>query len=394
MQTYTPDASTGKFRFTARPRLCWNQPPGIAHKIKVYTMQPQQFSQQVLAWYDKYGRKTLPWQQQKTPYKVWLSEVMLQQTQVTTVIPYFERFMDKFPTVTDLANAPLDEVLHLWTGLGYYARARNLHKAAQQVATLHQGKFPETFDEVAALPGVGRSTAGAVLSLSLGKHFPILDGNVKRVLARCYAIGGWPGKKDVEKQLWHVSEAVTPADGVARFNQAMMDLGAMVCTRSRPKCELCPLSNGCVAYAQGNQADYPGKKPKQTIPERTGYFLLLQQGQEVMLQQRPPVGLWGGLYCFPQFDSEIALREWLAQRGICADNLTQLNAFRHTFSHFHLDIVPMWLPVPSPAACMDEGPALWYNLDWPPAVGLAAPVERLLQQLRADPVLVERAEEE
>ena len=161
-------------------------------------MQASQFSAQVLDWYDKYGRKTLPWQIDKTPYKVWLSEVMLQQTQVATVIPYFERFMARFPTVTDLANAPLDEVLHLWTGLGYYARARNLHKAAQQVATLHGGKFPETFEEVAALPGVGRSTAGAILSLSLGKHFPILDGNVKRVLARCYAVSGWPGKKEVE----------------------------------------------------------------------------------------------------------------------------------------------------------------------------------------------------
>ncbi|SQI21068.1 A/G-specific adenine glycosylase [Salmonella enterica subsp. arizonae] len=195
-------------------------------------MQASQFSAQVLDWYDKYGRKTLPWQINKTPYKVWLSEVMLQQTQVTTVIPYFERFMARFPTVTDLANAPLDDVLHLWTGLGYYARARNLHKAAQQVATLHDGVFPQTFDEVAALPGVGRSTAGAILSLALGKHYPILDGNVKRVLARCYAVSGWPGKKEVENTLWTLSEQVTPAHGVERFNQAMMDLGAMVCTRS------------------------------------------------------------------------------------------------------------------------------------------------------------------
>ena len=294
------------------------------------TMQASQFSAQVLDWYDKYGRKTLPWQIEKTPYKVWLSEVMLQQTQVATVIPYFERFMARFPTVTDLANAPLDEVLHLWTGLGYYARARNLHKAAQQVATRHNGKFPETFDEVADLPGVGRSTAG-----------------------------------------------------VERFNQAMMDLGAMVCTRSKPKCELCPLNTLCVAYANHSWSQYPGKKPKQTLPERTGYMLLMQHGDEVFLAQRPPSGLWGGLYCFPQFEDEDLLREWLKQRGIAADNLTQLTAFRHTFSHFHLDIVPMWLPVSSFASCMDEGTALWYNLAQPPSVGLAAPVERLLQQLRA-----------
>ncbi|MBJ3815865.1 A/G-specific adenine glycosylase [Shimwellia pseudoproteus] len=349
-------------------------------------MQPLQFSRQVLDWYDKYGRKTLPWQQEKTPYKVWLSEVMLQQTQVTTVIPYFQRFMAQFPTVTDLANAPLDEVLHLWTGLGYYARARNLHKAAQQVAGQHNGEFPQTFDEVAALPGVGRSTAGAILSLSLGQHFPILDGNVKRVLARCYAVSGWPGKKEVENRLWQLSESVTPADGVARFNQAMMDLGAMVCTRSRPKCELCPLNSGCEALATGSQALYPGKKPKQTLPERTGYFLLMQHDGEVFLQQRPPVGLWGGLYCFPQFDDEAALRAWLAQRHISADNLHQLTAFRHTFSHFHLDIVPMWLSVSSIRGCMDERPGLWYNLGQPPSVGLAAPVERLLQQLRAGAV--------
>lgn len=222
-------------------------------------MQASQFSAQVLDWYDKYGRKTLPWQIDKTPYKVWLSEVMLQQTQVATVIPYFERFMVRFPTVTDLANAPLDEVLHLWTGLGYYARARNLHKAAQQVAALHGGKFPETFEEVAALPGVGRSTAGAILSLSLGKHFPILDGNVKRVLARCYAVSGWPGKKEVENKLWSLSEQVTPAVGVERFNQAMMDLGAMICTRSKPKCSLCPLQNGCIAAANNSWSLYPGK---------------------------------------------------------------------------------------------------------------------------------------
>lgn len=346
-------------------------------------MQPQQFSRQVLDWYDKYGRKTLPWQQEKTPYKVWLSEVMLQQTQVMTVIPYFERFMARFPTVSDLADAPLDEVLHLWTGLGYYARARNLHKAAQQVATLHGGQFPDTFDAVSALPGVGRSTAGAVLSLSLGQRFPILDGNVKRVLARCYAVEGWPGRKEVEKRLWEISDAVTPAQGVERFNQAMMDLGALVCTRSKPKCEICPLNNGCVAYAQGTWAKYPGKKPKQQLPEKTGYFLLMQQGDEVYLNQRPPSGLWGGLFCFPQFASEADLRAWLHERGVEAHGLTQLTAFRHTFSHFHLDIVPMWLSVSGSGACMDEGTGLWYNLALPPAVGLAAPVERLLQQLRA-----------
>ncbi|QOL13622.1 A/G-specific adenine glycosylase [Dickeya dianthicola] len=344
-------------------------------------MQAQQFAQQVLEWYERYGRKTLPWQLEKTPYKVWLSEVMLQQTQVTTVIPYFERFMARFPTVAELAAAPLDEVLHLWTGLGYYARARNLHKAAQTIVDRRGGEFPTRFDDIVDLPGVGRSTAGAILSLSLGQHYPILDGNVKRVLARGYAVAGWPGKKEVEKRLWTLSETVTPARGVEKFNQAMMDLGAMVCTRSRPKCELCPLSNGCIAYANHSWAEYPGKKPKQTLPEKTAWFLLLQNGPTVWLEQRPAVGLWGGLYCFPQFPSPDDLTQWLDQRGIRRQALRQGIAFRHTFSHFHLDIVPMWLEFSDPGSCMDEGAGLWYNLAQPPSVGLAAPVERLLRQL-------------
>lgn len=356
-------------------------------------MQAQPFAHQVLEWYDRYGRKTLPWQHEKTPYKVWLSEVMLQQTQVSTVIPYFERFMARFPTVADLAAAPLDDVLHLWTGLGYYARARNLHKAAQNVMSHHGGEFPTRFDDVASLPGVGRSTAGAILSLSLGQHHPILDGNVKRVLARCYAVAGWPGKKEVEKRLWTLSETVTPAQGVEKFNQAMMDLGAMVCTRSRPKCELCPLANGCQAYAEQSWSQYPGKKPRQTLPEKQAFFLLIQQGQHVWLEQRPAVGLWGGLYCFPQFETSEKLADWLHQRSIKPEKLRQGIAFRHTFSHFHLDIVPMWASLPDAAACMDEGAGLWYNLAQPPSVGLAAPVERLLRQLTQPASLFADADE-
>lgn len=339
-----------------------------------------QFSSQVLTWYHQFGRKTLPWQQQKTPYKVWLSEVMLQQTQVATVIPYFERFIAQFPTVADLAAAPIDQVLHLWTGLGYYARARNLHQAACQVMALHQGHFPEEFDDVLALPGVGRSTAGAVLSLSLGQHHPILDGNVKRVLARCYAIAGWPGQREVEKQLWQISEEVTPAQEVAAFNQAMMDLGAMVCTRSRPKCELCPLHNGCIAYAQQRWQDFPGKKPKKDLPTRQAWLLLLKHEQQVMLVKRPALGIWGGLYSFPQFDEETDLDQWLALQGI-AGQKQQLNSFRHTFSHFHLQIIPVLIESPRLTALMEESVTLWYNLAQPPSVGLAAPVQRLLHEL-------------
>ncbi|TCV96900.1 A/G-specific DNA-adenine glycosylase [Biostraticola tofi] len=348
-------------------------------------MQAQPFAQQVLDWYQRFGRKTLPWQSDKTPYKVWLSEVMLQQTQVATVIPYFQRFMAAFPTVASLGAAPLDEVLHLWTGLGYYARGRNLHQAAQIVVERHGGVFPQTFAEIIALPGIGRSTAGAILSLALEQHYPILDGNVKRVLARCYAVDGWPAKKEVESRLWSLAESVTPAQGVAQFNQAMMDLGAMVCTRSKPKCELCPLNTGCEAYATHSWARYPGKKPKQVLPEKTAWFLLLEQNQQIWLEQRPPVGLWGGLFCFPQFSQREDLELWLKTHGLNIEQCEQMTSFRHAFSHFHLDIVPMHLNASAHKRCMDEGAGLWYNLAQPPSVGLAAPVGRLLLQVR-DPL--------
>ena len=344
-------------------------------------MDALQFSQSVLTWYHRYGRKTLPWQQEKSPYHVWLSEVMLQQTQVATVIPYFNRFIARFPAITDLAAAPTDEVLHLWTGLGYYARARNLHKAAQTIVTEFDGQFPVTFEDVVALPGVGRSTAGAILSLSQNQHFPILDGNVKRVLARCYAVDGWPGKKDVENRLWDISTRVTPADGVQYFNQAMMDLGAMVCTRSKPKCDLCPLQSGCIAYAQHNPTAWPGKKPKKSIPEKTAYFLIMQQDNEIWLEKRPAKGIWGGLYSFPQFETEDALHEWLAQQHIRHTPLQQLIAFRHTFSHFHLDIVPVATSITDRTAIRDGSDGIWYNSRNPPAIGLAAPVENLLKQI-------------
>ncbi|WP_028023026.1 A/G-specific adenine glycosylase [Enterovibrio calviensis] len=348
----------------------------------------QSFSDAILAWYDKYGRKTLPWQQEKTPYKVWLSEIMLQQTQVATVIPYFERFMARFPTVTDLANAELDEVLHLWTGLGYYARARNLHKAAQKIATDYQGEFPTDIDDVLALPGIGRSTAGAVLSLSLGQHHPILDGNVKRTLSRHFAVEGWPGKKPVENQLWALAEEHTPAIGVQRFNQAMMDMGAMVCTRSKPKCEICPVNYSCDANALGRQADFPGKKPKKTIPEKETCFVLFQYEDQVWLEQRPPAGLWGGLWCLPETqEGDVApFIEGKLQRGEF-DTPEQLTAFRHTFSHFHLDIVPIRVKLQSKPnnigenGIMEGQGGLWYNLTQPAKVGLAAPVQKLLESL-------------
>ncbi|QIQ21493.1 A/G-specific adenine glycosylase [Zophobihabitans entericus] len=339
------------------------------------------FSESVLNWYELYGRKTLPWQQEKSPYHVWLSEVMLQQTQVATVIPYFQKFIERFPTISDLAAAPIDDVLHLWTGLGYYARARNLHKAAQHVAGHFHGTFPTTFDDVAGLSGVGRSTAGAILSLSQNQHFAILDGNVKRVLARHYAVEGWPGQKAVENKLWTLSESVTPAKGVAQFNQAMMDIGALICTRSKPKCTLCPVNRDCEAYATNSWQKYPTKKPKKEIPEKTAYFLILQDKQTIWLEQRPPTGIWGGLYCFPQFKTESDLQEWLHKQGIKTEKPEQLISFRHTFSHFHLDIVPIYCKITHRTSFREEQAGCWYNLNEPQTVGLATPVDNLLKQL-------------
>ena len=228
---------------------------------------------------------------------------------------------------------------------------------------------------------MGRSTAGAILSLSLKKPYPILDGNVKRVLARCYAVEGWPGKKEVENKLWEISEQVTPTKGVEYFNQAMMDLGAMVCTRTKPKCELCPLNTGCIAYAHHSWADYPGKKPKKAIPEKTTYFLILQYDNLVWLDKRPPAGIWGGLFAFPQFETKMLLEQWLAEHGLENNKTEQLISFRHTFSHFHLDIVPICVKLSTFTSLMEAQQGLWYNLQTPASVGLAAPVENLLRQL-------------
>lgn len=342
----------------------------------------ESFADKVLSWFDAHGRKHLPWQQEVTPYKVWVSEIMLQQTQVTTVIPYFERFMESFPTVTALADAKQDDVLHLWTGLGYYARARNLHKAAQQIRDTHNGVFPDTLDDVMALPGVGRSTAGAVLSLSLKQSHPILDGNVKRVLARYYAIEGWPGVKSVENKLWQVAEAHTPGSRCHHYTQAMMDLGAMVCTRGKPDCDHCPLQTDCLAYAQGRQAEFPGKKPKKALPVKKTLMVVPCFQRNVYLAQRPSSGLWGGLYGFIECESEQAGRDALQTIGVDSLQWQPLTPFRHTFSHFHLDIEPV-LAIASepPSGRIQESKARWFDIDNTIEVGLAAPTKKIIKQV-------------
>uniref|UniRef100_UPI0040485B91 A/G-specific adenine glycosylase n=1 Tax=Rheinheimera sp. TaxID=1869214 RepID=UPI0040485B91 len=351
-------------------------------------MLPQQdaiwFSNQLVSWYQQHGRKTLPWQLNKSPYKTWLSEVMLQQTQVATVIPYFERFTSRFADINALAAAPLDEVLHLWTGLGYYARARNLHKAAQTIAAKHNGDFPTEFDQVLALPGIGRSTAGAVLSLALGQHYPILDGNCKRVLARFAAIAGWPGEKKTEQQLWQLAEQITPKHSVAEFNQAMMDLGATLCSRSKPRCVECPLKLKCQAALAGEQALYPGKKPKKALPEKQSFWLLLQYDRQVLLAQRPAAGLWGGLFGFIEFASATEREQYIALNALQTESSEELAGFLHTFSHFHLWIQPQLLKLKcKPDTVQEQSAATWFTIERIPQVGLSAPAKQLFQQLLA-----------
>ncbi|MCE0494122.1 A/G-specific adenine glycosylase [Vibrio salinus] len=343
------------------------------------------FANKILKWYESYGRKNLPWQQQKTAYRVWLSEIMLQQTQVTTVIPYFERFTERFPTISELANASQDEVLHYWTGLGYYARARNLHKAAKIITNDYDGIFPTNLEKVHALPGIGRSTAGAILSSVYKQPHSILDGNVKRTLSRCFAIDGWPGQKKTENRLWEIADTHTPEEDADKYNQAMMDMGAMVCTRSKPKCTLCPVSEQCVSLRQGNPEDYPERKPKKKKPEKSTYFIILTVNHQVWLEQRPSQGIWGGLHCFPEIsgnpDIETLCETFGAEKNDI-DSIKRLIAFRHTFSHYHLDITPILVELKQiPHFMMEDKAGLWYNLFQPKQIGLAAPVKQLLENL-------------
>lgn len=344
-------------------------------------MQENNFNQRIIDWHALHGRKTLPWQYDKSLYKTWVSEVMLQQTQVATVIPYFNKFMRSFPTVDYLANAPIDEVLHHWTGLGYYARARNLHKAAQTIRDKFNGKFPEDFEDVLALSGVGRSTAGAILSLTLGKNFAILDGNVKRVLTRHQTIEGWTGEKRVENRLWELAERLTPSKQSNIFNQAMMDMGAMICTRSKPKCDECPVSQDCLALQTNSMTDYPTPKAKKKIPAKSAVMLVLcEAGKVIQLQQRPPAGIWGGLWCFPEFTSIDEALLHLQQQGIKPKQQSELATFRHTFSHFHFDITPLLVEVDhvDSLQVMEESGSLWYNLQYPQKIGLAAATKKIL----------------
>ncbi len=347
----------------------------------------QGFDDRVLQWFERCGRRDLPWQIEPTPYRVWVSEIMLQQTQVATVIPYFQHFMERFPQVTDLADADLDEVLHLWSGLGYYARARNMHRAAESIRDHHGGRFPEDFDDVVALPGVGRSTAGAILALSCGQRHSILDGNVKRVLCRHRGIEGWPGRAAVERTLWQLADTLTPWERVGEYTQAMMDLGATVCRRSRPQCDVCPVSDDCVARAEGRQHVLPAPRPARERPLRRTVMLLITDRQDrVLLERRASSGIWGGLWSFPELPEGLGAEQWVKERlGVAVTKSETWPDVSHGFTHFELAITPQRVVLASePAVVMEAGHWLWYNPGSPKRFGTAAIVTRLLDALLGD----------
>ncbi len=342
-------------------------------------------STRLLAWHAESGRHDLPWQRERTPYRVWVSEIMLQQTQVTTVIPYFERFMARFESVRALADAGIDEVLHLWTGLGYYARARNLHRAAQIIRDDHDGRFPTTLETVMALPGIGRSTAGAILAIATGARHAILDGNVKRVLARHYGVGGPIDAATTLTELWALAERNTPTDGVSTYTQAIMDLGATLCTRANPRCGECPIARDCRARIEGLQSALPaGKRRKAQRTQRRAVMLVARNDSRVLLVQRPQRGTWGGRWCLPEFADVDAAASFAASQLESARLADEaLPDIEHSFTHFDLVITPLL------ARCRGDGGvraggALWYHLTEPARVGLPAPVRTLLSSLEID----------
>ena len=345
------------------------------------------FADDLLRWFGKHGRHDLPWQENPNPYRVWISEIMLQQTRVSTVIPYFNRFLERFPDMRALADASQDEVLHYWSGLGYYARGRNLHRAARLVMEEHSGELPVDIDLLQALPGIGRSTAGAILSLSRDERHVILDGNVKRVLARYHTVGGWPGKSAVSRQLWTLADEHTPGKQVAAYNQAMMDLGATVCLRRNPLCGECPLARGCAARRQGEQHSYPGRKPPRQLPVKETVFTILENDcGAILLEKRPPAGVWGGLWGFPECDPGEDVSEWIRDRLGCRPlSVRYTSPRRHTFSHFHLDIQPVHVTVGAEPAINESGRFCWYIPRHNHSIGLAAPVRKILQEFEKSP---------
>ncbi|SAK92414.1 A/G-specific adenine glycosylase [Caballeronia arationis] len=343
------------------------------------------FSTRLIAWQRVHGRHDLPWQNTRDPYWIWLSEIMLQQTQVSTVIPYYARFLARFPDVNALAAAPLDDVMALWAGLGYYSRARNLHRCAQVVSEQFGGAFPQSVDELAELPGIGRSTAAAIASFAFGARATILDGNVKRVLARVFGIDGFPGEKRVENAMWTLAESLLPdaahPDDVTAYTQGLMDLGATLCVRGKPDCVRCPFAADCVANVTGRQRELPAARPKKTVPTRKTWMLVLKDGDSVLLEKRPPTGIWGGLWSLPEAADEDALAA-VAHGFGGTEELHRLAPLTHTFTHFKLDIEPRLAQARGACVQAADGETVWAPLSEIDSFGLPAPVRKLLDALQ------------
>ncbi len=337
----------------------------------------------LLAWFDRHGRVDLPWQHPRTPYRVWLSEIMLQQTQVSVVTGYFNRFVGALPDLPALARASRDEVLALWSGLGYYARARNLHATAKLCVQRHGGDLPRDLDALIALPGIGRSTAGAILTQAWNDRAPILDGNVKRVLCRLFGIDGWPGTPAVEKKLWSIAATLLPEARLADWTQAQMDFGATLCTRANPACAICPLQDVCVARREGRIAELPAAKPGKPLPQRETRMLIVEDPEgRVLLWRRPPTGIWASLWSLPQHDNLEEAQAWF-QRHLDGDfaSARALPALDHGFTHFRLRIHPRLIAVNGPRAAIGDNADLrWTSRAELAAIGLPAPVRKLLQE--------------
>lgn len=341
---------------------------------------PVSVADRVIRWQAQSGRQDLPWQTPATPYRVWVSEIMLQQTQVATVVPYFERFMAALPDPAALAAASRDDVLKLWTGLGYYARGRNLHRAAQRIVAEHGGELPADLEQLIALPGIGRSTAGAILSLAFGVPAPILDGNVKRVLARYHAVPGWPGKTDVAQRLWALAESHVPNEEAGRYTQGMMDLGATICTRTKPACTVCPLVAECRGAAAGQPEDYPGRRPKRQRRQRSVRVVMVEDdGGAVLLERRPDAGVWGGLWSLPELADDGAAAEW-CRRELAAAPISEaeLAPIDHAFTHFDLRMRPIHLRIRAANSVADDRDRLWYRPEAQADFGMPAPIVKLI----------------
>jgi A/G-specific adenine glycosylase len=337
------------------------------------------FSGRLVAWQGLYGRHDLPWQKTRDAYRIWLAEIMLQQTQVRTVISYYARFLERFPTLEALARAPLDSVLELWAGLGYYARARNLHRCAQMIIADYGGEFPQEAQRIAQLPGIGRSTAAAISAFAFGARAAILDGNVKRVLARCFGIEGLPGSAATERALWSLAEALLPATGIVAYTQGLMDLGSTLCIRRAPLCTACPMHDLCIASRQGRQAELPTAKAKKLLPERETALLLLTDGKRILLERRPPAGIWGGLLTLPEGGVAEA-RAYARRHGFRLLGMRPMSSVKHSFTHFRLHIQTLLCTVAASPCLVAEAGWQWLEYGEIETAALPTPIRRLLRE--------------